>query len=150
MPPSASPIAGTRDRAALYILSVSAIAVVLASVPYKAFDLDRYFVPKELVLHLCAATAALLCLARRHRLSFARVDWLILGFLALSLVSGAFATNWWLAERALAISFSGAAAFWVARLLGRNGLARPLLWSLALGGALAATTALLQAFGVSS
>src|SRR4051812_35357609 len=58
MPPG-SQLAPTRaDRAALLALQFGALAVVLASVPYKAFDLDRYFVPKELVLHLCAATAA--------------------------------------------------------------------------------------------
>ena len=150
MPPGSQLAPARADRAALLVLQFGVLAVVLAALPYKAFDLDRYFVPKELVLHVCAAAAALLCLARRHRLSFARVDWLIVGFITLSTAAALFATNWWLAERALAISFSGAALFWVARLLRRGGLARPLLWSLALGGALAAATSLLQAFGTSS
>ena len=48
MPPSS--ISPPRaDRVALLLVQAGAIAVVLASLPYKAFDLDRYFVPKELV-----------------------------------------------------------------------------------------------------
>ena len=35
-----------------------AIATVLVALPYKAFDLDRYFVPKELALHLTALACA--------------------------------------------------------------------------------------------
>ena len=46
-----------RDRLILILASLGAIAVVLAVVPYKAFDLDRYFVPKELVVHVCATLA---------------------------------------------------------------------------------------------
>src|SRR5438270_405219 len=52
-----------RDRFALYVLQLGALAVVLAALPYKAFDLDRYFMPKELVLVVCAAVAAINCLA---------------------------------------------------------------------------------------
>jgi hypothetical protein len=52
------------ERAALVVLQVGAIAVVIAAVVYKQFELDRFFVPKELVLHAVATIAALCCLAR--------------------------------------------------------------------------------------
>ena len=138
------------DRIALILVQLGAIAVVLASLPYKPFDLDRYFVPKELVLHVAAASAAFCCLIARDRFSLARIDWLLLLYLALSTFSAIVAPNHWLSTRALAISYSGAAIFWVARLLRRDGFARPLLWTVAIAGALGAATSLLQAYGVTS
>jgi Lipid A core - O-antigen ligase and related enzymes len=139
-----------RDRLTLYVLQLGAIAVVLAASPYKLFDLDRYFVPKELVLHLCAAIAALLCIRNRNRFTVTVVDVILAAFLASSAVSALFAINLWAAERALAISFSGAALFWVASALRRAGLVRPLLIALAVGVVLGAATSLAQAYGVQS
>jgi O-antigen ligase len=150
MPPSSSIAPPASDRVALAFVQVGAIAVVLASLPYKSFDLDRYFVPKELALHIAALGAALCCLLPRGRVSFARVDWLLIGYLALSVISALFADNRWLSTRALAISLSGAALFWVGRVLRRDGLARPVLWAVGLAGAVGAATALLQAYGVTS
>jgi O-antigen ligase len=135
-------------RAALRVLQLGAVAVVLAAAPYKAFDLDRFFIPKELVLHATALLATLLCLSRARRLGLARVDQLIGLFLALGILSALFATNWWLAGRAVAISLSGAACFWSARTVARAGLQRPLLAALALAAVIGAITSLLQAYGV--
>ena len=56
------------ERAALVVLQVGTIAVVLAAAVYKQFELDRFFVPKELVLHVVATVAALCCLARSRAL----------------------------------------------------------------------------------
>ncbi|HZI41209.1 MAG TPA: O-antigen ligase family protein [Gemmatimonadaceae bacterium] len=148
LPSSISP--PRTDRIALVLVQAGAIAVVLASLPYKPFDLDRYFVPKELVLHVAAAGAALCCLVPRSRLSFARIDWLLIGYIALSAVSALFADNHWLSTRSLAITLSGAALFWIGRVLRRDGLSRPVLWALGLAGAIGAGTALLQAYGVTS
>jgi O-antigen ligase len=139
---------GLPERAALRVLQLGAIAVVLAAAPYKAFDLDRFFVPKELALHATALAATLLCLPRVRRLGLGRVDQLVGLFLLVGVVSALFATNWWLAGRAVAISLSGAACFWRARAVSRAGLARPLLAALALAGIVGAATALLQAYGV--
>ncbi|HKO15070.1 MAG TPA: O-antigen ligase family protein, partial [Gemmatimonadaceae bacterium] len=136
------------DRAALVLVQLGAIAVVLAALPYKSFDLDRFLVPKELALHLVATAAALLCLTTRQRLSVARVDWLLGGFLVLGAVSAVLAPNHWNAERALAISWSSAVLFWVARTLRRGGAGRALLWGLAIAGTLGAVTALAQAYGL--
>jgi len=145
-PPSTAPSA--RDRIALRLLQLGAIVVVLAATPYKVFDLDRYFVPKELALHVCAAAAAFLCIQHVRRIRLTIVDLLIAGFLVVSLVSAALATNRWAAERALAISLSGAALFWVASSLRRAGLVRPLIVALAIAVVIGAATSLAQAYGV--
>ncbi len=147
--PAAAP-SGARDRVALYVLQAGAIAVVLIAMPYKAFDLDRYFVPKELVLHLCAAIAAIRIIAKRGQITMRSIDFLLALFLIESAISAAFATNGWAAERALAISISGAALFWVASALGRSGLTRPLLFALAIAVVVAASTSLAQTYGVQS
>ena len=121
-----------RDRFALYVLQFGALAVVLAALPYKAFDLDRYFVPKELVLIVCASVAAINCIGQRRRITVRAIDLLLAAFLIFSIISAVLSTNRWAAERALAISMAGAALFWVASALRRAGLGRPLLVSLAL------------------
>src|ERR1041385_2215520 len=100
-----------RDRLSLHVLQIGAVAVVLAALPYKAFDLDRYFVPKELVLHIAAALTALLLITRRRRLTLSTIDVVLIAFLGVSLLSAVLATNVWAAERAFAISLSGAALF---------------------------------------
>src|ERR1051325_1629107 len=98
MPPATT----TRtDRIALLLLQIGAVAVVLAAVPFKAFELDRYFVPKELVLHICAAVSALLLIVRRNGLTFTLADLLLAGFLFASTLSTLMATNLWLGSRAL-------------------------------------------------
>ena len=135
-------------RVALRLLQAGAIAVVLAAAPYKTFDLDRFVVPKELVLSVTALVVALLCLARVTRASLGRVDQLLALWLLLGAASALFATNWWLAERAVAISLGGAACFWCARTLARAGHSRALVAALALAGVVGAATALLQAYGV--
>ena len=137
-------------RVAAVALSVGAVAVILAALPFKAFDLDRFFLPKELVLHVVASAAALAILASLVRLRLTRVDVLLAAYLALSALSALFAANWWLAERALAISLSSAVVFWSARAVAQAGAKRALLVTLALAVVLAALTALLQAYGVDS
>lgn len=137
-------------RFAAVALPVGAVAVVLAALPFKAFDLDRFFLAKELVLHVVAFSAALAILASLARLRLTRVDVLLVAYLALSALSAIFAGNWWLAERALAISLSAAAVFWSARAVAQAGVQRALLVALALAVVLAALTALLQAYGVDS
>lgn len=144
------PSAGARERIALHVLQLGAIAVVLVALPYKLFDLDRYFVPKELALHAAAGISAVLLVSRRKRLTFRAVDLLLAAFLIVSTVSAAFAINAWAAERALAISLSGAALFWCAQALRRAGLVRPLIVALAVAVVIGAATSLAQAYGIES
>ncbi len=132
----------------MLLLQVGAFAVVLAAVGYKQFELDRFFVPKELVLHVVAGLAALICLARARALRLGRVDQFLGAFLALGLLSALFATNWWLAGRAVALSLAGATCFWCARSVSRAGHARVLVAALALAGVIGAATALLQTYGL--
>jgi O-antigen ligase len=138
------------DRAAALVVILGAIGVVLAASAYKTFDLDRFFVPKELVLHVAAATSAVLVLERLPRASFGVIDLLLGGFLALSLVSAVAAQNHWLAARAVAVSASGIILFWTVRTLARAGLARRLLAGICVAVVLGALTALAQAYGVVS
>lgn len=136
------------DRVTLGVLVIGALAVVLVSLPYKAFDLDRFFVPKELALHATAAVSGLIVLARRRRPTLSRVDTLLVAFLALSIISALFAENWWLAARALAITASGLTVFWVARTISAAGYERALIPGLAAAVVIGAMTALLQAYGI--
>ena len=129
-------------------MQAGTFAVVLAAAPYKMFDLDRFFVPKELALLVSATIAIALVAAAARRWSIGRVDQLLGAFLAVSTASALLATNRWLAERSLAITLAGAGCFWVARRLGRAGLGHPLVAALALAGVLGAVTALLQAYGL--
>src|SRR5215467_6076167 len=144
------PAETTVDRRPLRILQFGAIAIVLVATPYKAFDLDRYFVPKELVLLLCAATASILVVRRLVRVSLTVVDLALVLFLVSGFASAIVAPNPWAAERALAISAGGAALFWCAVAIRRAGLARPLLTTLAAAVILGAVTALAQAYGLRS
>src|SRR4051812_8892829 len=99
-------------RAESRVLQIGAIAIVLAASTFNVFELDRFFVPKDLVLHLTALVAGVM--AMRH-ITIARSDRYLIWFLGLSAMSALFATNHWLAFRALAISTSAAVVFWVAR-----------------------------------
>src|SRR6185503_6628443 len=139
-----------RDRLALYVLQFGAVAIVLAALPYKAFDLDRYFMPKELVLLVCASVAAINCIGQRKRITVRAIDMLLAAFLVVSLISAALSTNRWAAERALAISIAGAALFWVASALRKAGLGRPLLVALSVAVVIGAGTSLAQAYGLQS
>ncbi|MFL5493583.1 MAG: O-antigen ligase family protein [Gemmatimonadales bacterium] len=134
--------------AALLVLQASAVAVVLAALPYPLFELDRYTIPKELVLQVAALAAGLLCLGTARRLTLFAVDALLAGFLLLSTVSTLFASNGWLALRALGVSLAGVTLFWCARAVARAGSGPALLLALAGAVVLGALTGLIQAYGL--
>jgi O-antigen ligase len=138
------------ELVALHVLQFGAVAIVLAAVTWKVFELDRFFVPKELALHLTAFTAGLFALGALRRAGLGRIDLLLGAYLLLGIVSGVLATNPWLAARALAITASGLVIFWTARALRVAGLDFPLLAALAFAVVLGAATALAQAYGVST
>jgi O-antigen ligase len=128
------------ERLALRVLQLGAIAVVLVAMTDRGFDLDRFLVPKELVLHVTALLAGLLTLRARST----RVDLTLLGFLLLSGVSMLLATNPWLGFRALAVSVSAVLVFRAARAVPAGAL----LNGIALAVVIAAGTALLQTYGI--
>ncbi|MGA7614927.1 MAG: O-antigen ligase family protein [Thermoanaerobaculia bacterium] len=141
------PVAGWPERFSLRVVQFGALAVVLFATPYKIFDLDRFFVPKELILHLTAVVALLFALRAVMRIAFTKIDLLLGGWLLLSATSALFATNRWLGLRALAITASSIALYWIARSLREAGLAAPLVAALALAVVVAAITSLMQAYG---
>jgi O-antigen ligase len=135
-------------RAATVPLQFGVVAVVLAALPYKLFELDRYLVPKELVLHVVALAVAVFFLARTRTVTVDAADALLAVFLVWSAASVLFATNYWLAQRALGVSVSSATIFWVARRVGAAGSYRPILVAAALATVCAAATGLAQAYGM--
>ncbi len=136
--------------AALVALQLGALAVVLAATPFKPFELDRFFVPKELVLHATAVLCVAVCLGRLRSISLNRVDFFLVVFAGLSIVSSILAPNRWLSLRSLAITLSGLALFWCARSLSNDGLKRPVIAVVVLATVLGAATSLAQAYGVQS
>src|SRR5450759_2167591 len=128
------------DRVIRLVIQAGMILAVVAALPYKVFELDRYFVPKELVLHMAALIIALMLMARRRSLVFDFVDGLIAFFLLWSVASAIFATNHWAAQRSVAISISGAVVFWGARSVAERGSYCPIL--------VAAALSLAQAYGL--
>jgi O-antigen ligase len=136
------------DRIIKLLIQAGVILAVVVALPYKLFELDRYFVPKELVLHVVALVIAVLLLARRDSLTFDVADGLIAFFLLWSAGSALFATNYWLAQRALGVSVSSAIVFWGARSIGDRGFYRPVLIAAAVAAVLAAALSLAQAYGL--
>jgi O-antigen ligase len=136
-----------QNRAATFLLQLGLLAVVVAALPYKLFELDRYFVPKELALHAVAIIFAIILVARRRTVTIDVVDALLVFFLVWSAASSFFATNHWLAQRALGVSVASGVVFWGARRIGATGGYRPLLVAAAVATVLAAITALAQAYG---
>lgn len=137
------------DRFAAAVVSLGLIAAVVIALPHKPFELDRYFVPKELVLHVVALILIVAVLSRSRSFDLDVADKLIGVFLAFSAVSALFATNHWLAQRALAVSISSAIVYWSARRLGVE-MRRPLMFAAATAAFVAAASALAQAYGVES
>jgi O-antigen ligase len=140
----------TPDRGALRVLQSGAIAIVLAAATYKLFELDRYFVPKELALHLTALAAIIACLQGARRLELTRVETLFGLYLVLGIISAVLAANHWAAARAVGITFSGLVIFRAARATSEGGSRWRLLAVLAVAIVLASVTSLLQAYGVTS
>jgi O-antigen ligase len=136
------------ERRALRALQLGAIAVVLVVVTYRTFELDRFFVPKELALHVTAVTAGFLMWRSARRPTVTWVDLLLGAYIVLGFASTIFATNRWVGMRALTLSAAGLAIFWAARALRDAELERPLLGALAIAVVIGVITSLLQTYGV--
>lgn len=138
----------TRELFALRVLQIGAVGVILAASQHKLFELDRYFVPKDLVLHATAFLALVAVLRSFRDLSLKRIDVILLLYIALGTVSAVFAANHWVAFRSLALSASGIGVFLAARAVRAAGLSKRLLGILAFAVVAGALTALLQTYGV--
>jgi O-antigen ligase len=138
------------ERGLAVILSVGVVLVMLAALSFKVFELDRYFVPKELVLNVAALLTGILLIFSRRPARTDAIDVLLIVFLIWSIISALFATNHWLAQRAIAVSLSSAIVFWGARRAAAGGNQRALLATAALATVVAAVTSLAQAYGFES
>jgi O-antigen ligase len=123
---------------------------MVIALPFKIFELDRYFVPKELVLHLVALAGAIVLIAKRASIRQGKLDVLLLVFVAWNFVSAVFATNHWVAQRALAIATSSVIVFWYARYTASRGSYKPILVACAVATVVAAGAGLAQAYGIRS
>ena len=136
------------DLIVLFALGAGAFACVLLVVPYRSFDLDRFFAPKELALHIAALVAGVSAIAGARKLPVGPADAALGIWVVLSALSALFAANYPMAFRALAVTVSGAAVFWSARRLAAARLAPVLVQVLALAVVAGAITALAQAYGI--
>ena len=132
------------------LLAAGSVMVVLAAAPYRMFDLDRFFAPKELVLHAATLALALLSLRGVKALKFNRIDMLLVLYLALSFASALFAADHWLSARALAITLSSAGLFWASRSAADAGARRTIVAAAAGAAVIGAAMSLAQAYGISS
>src|ERR1035441_8597530 len=92
-----APLAGVTM---LLAVGAGALACVLAVLPYRSFDLDRFFAPKELTLHAAALVAGGAALAAARRFTFMWADAGLIAWLVCSAGSALAATNHPLAFRA--------------------------------------------------
>ena len=135
------------DYLILAALTAGAFGCVLAVLPFRSFDLDRFLAPKEFALHAAALIAGIASLVGVRRLTVTRADAGLVAWLVLSLVSAIFATNHFAAIRAFTISFSTAVVFWSACRLAARGLGGVLAALMATAVVVGALTALAQAYG---
>jgi len=130
-------------------LGFGALAVVLLAVPSSLFDLDRFGAPKELALHVTALGALiLLAVGGSGRPGLVAAEIPLAAFAAWSALSAIFATNHWLAARALAITVSGLIIFHAGYRVARRGAGPWLARGLAIAFVTAALTGLAQTYGV--
>ena len=135
-------------KAPRFLMSLGAIAVVFAASPTRAFELDRFLAPKELVLHLTAVLAGVSALRAVRRSPASWTDLALGASVILGVVSAGLAANPWLAARAVALSASALVLYWVARALRIAGREGAVVTTVALAVVLAAATSLLQAYGL--
>lgn len=137
-------------RACTLVIQLGLFAVVVAALPFKLFELDRYFVPKEAAMHAAALLLATAMMARARHTRVDAADILLATFVGWSVLAAVFATNHWLAQRALGVTVSSAVLFWAARRVGAEGGHRPILAAAAWATVVACGIALLQAYGLES
>jgi hypothetical protein len=137
-------------RAAAHVLGSGLLLAVLIALTVAPTDLDRHQLPKESIVHLFTWIAVLLARPRPlHGLRRA-ARWSLAGLVVITIVSGIFASDGWLAFRAGSLVLTGAAAFVTARYLAAAGVGSILLWWCGMAGVAGAATGLAQAYGVHS
>jgi len=137
-----------RPPAELYLLGIGLLACMAILIRKPVLGLDQFYYPKEFALSLFACSAAVACAVRARGLPLGRSDLPLIGFLAWSALACLSATNPWWALRALGVTVSGLAVFWVAGSLRHRGFGPLLTASIATAVVAVAAAALLEAYGV--
>jgi O-antigen ligase len=136
------------SKTATRLIQAGLVAAMLVALPYKIFELDRYFVPKELILNVVALIIGLTVVFRRRPTTVDLADKLLALFLVWSVASALFATNHWLAQRALGLSVASAIVFWASRRIGEEGGYQSVLIAAAVATVVVAVTCLAQTYGL--
>jgi O-antigen ligase len=136
-------------RWSVHLLGLGLVLAVLAALPAAPSDLDRFQLPKELVMH-GAVWAALLLARPREWVWPSRAICAALGLLVLgSAVSATFALNPWLGWRGALLTATASVAFLLAHHLGAKHGWLLIGWAL-VGATAAAGVAASQAWGLES
>ena len=85
----APPLGPAATTAVLAALGLAAVAAAIGVVTFKAFELDRFFVPKELALHAGALVAAVALGLRPGPRAWTRIDLAMAAWVVCSLASAA-------------------------------------------------------------
>ena len=137
-------------RAAAHVFGLGLILAVVAALPVAPTDLDRHQLPKETLVHFATWIAVLLARPFPPRGLRPAVRWSLAALCAITVVSGLFASNGWIALRAGSLLLTGAVAFVTARHLAALGFGSILLTWCGLGGVIGIATGLAQAYGLQS
>jgi O-antigen ligase len=131
------------------MIGLGALATVVVVVPAPLFDLDRFGAVKELTLLVTAGITGILVVARADRIELGIAELCLIGFVAMTVVSGVLASNHWLALRAVSVTLAGAVLWFAARFAAVRGTrARELIAiGLVAAGLAGAVSGLLQAYG---
>jgi O-antigen ligase len=132
---------------ALAALALAALGASLGVVEYRAFELDRFFVPKELALHTGALVLAVVLALRSTPRKWGATDIALAAWVALSAVSMLGAWSGWHAFRAFSLTASAAVVYWCAASLRLSSRDRGVVIALCLATTLAGLSSLAQAYG---
>lgn len=140
-------VARRRDGVPAAILVIGAFAVVLAATPSDVYDLERYLVPKELMLGATALACLALLAPRWRRIEAGAVDVMLAAFVAWTALSAAAATNPWFALRGFGVTYSALVVYATAAAAARAGRGRAVLAGVAAAATLGGALGVAQAYG---
>lgn len=137
------------SRWSVHLLGLGLVLAVLAALPAAPSDLDRFQLPKELVMHAAVWAALLLARPRDWAWPSRAIRTALAVLVAASVISATLALNPWLGWRGALLTITASIAFLLAHHHGRKHGWLLTGWALA-GATVAAAVAAAQAWGVES
>jgi O-antigen ligase len=128
------------------VLVLGLLTCILAALPSTQLTIERFTLPKEVVLHIFAAVAGASLIVRWNNGHFDRLDWGMILIAFLGIVSAVFARNRFEGLRSAALFSSGTAIFLAGRLLDDRGR-RLVVVSICFVGAVIAGSVIIDAHG---